>query len=363
MQTGDGATPPVRQPPNGLHRPCASCKVDTPREGYNINQWRNRGTKALCLACTKAKSERGRRRRHGGQVKGAQYAQGKPAGEVTKLAHVENASTTTTLGDGRPPRPPDRAGWNVAWSLTHQGWYWWNDKLQTTWEDPGHGRFTIVPSRPVPAPLATIAHHQSHHTTAGSFQLSAAEQTPSGAGTSANPLPFIDKPASASLPAQTATSHPSAKRKRARKKGTSTRSWTVAEEAKLMEIVRQDGSGQWANKAAQLCTGRSGTSVQQRYRQISISGEDAHGADNELVVRAQNGKVSSVFARDAKRSGKSAAAQAPSPWEQLPQAGLSAASGAVNRNRSIDHTHGTAAATQQQAAEKPAVAAAAAAAA
>ena len=44
----------------------------------------------------------------------------------------------------------DRPGWTAAWSFDHTSWYWWNADHQTTWDDPGNGTPTIVPSEPVP---------------------------------------------------------------------------------------------------------------------------------------------------------------------------------------------------------------------
>ncbi len=44
----------------------------------------------------------------------------------------------------------DRPGWTAAWSYEHNTWYWWNEKHETTWDDPAEGVPTLVPSEPVP---------------------------------------------------------------------------------------------------------------------------------------------------------------------------------------------------------------------
>lgn len=44
----------------------------------------------------------------------------------------------------------DRPGWTAAWSYEHNTWYWWNERHETTWDDPAEGEPTLVPSEPVP---------------------------------------------------------------------------------------------------------------------------------------------------------------------------------------------------------------------
>jgi hypothetical protein len=44
----------------------------------------------------------------------------------------------------------DRPGWTAAWSYEYHTWYWWNERHETTWDDPVEGEPMLVPSEPVP---------------------------------------------------------------------------------------------------------------------------------------------------------------------------------------------------------------------
>lgn len=44
--------------------------------------------------------------------------------------------------------PPHRQGWTAAWSDKYNRLYWYNDRNETTWDDPAEGDPTVVPSEP-----------------------------------------------------------------------------------------------------------------------------------------------------------------------------------------------------------------------
>lgn len=190
-----------------------------------------------------------------------------------------NVPGMTTVG----MRPPDRPGWNAAWSDSHkvstcptqhppptqppsisfadyapyavQGWYWWNQRLQTTWEDPVCGAPCIVPSRPIVRAVAAtdslsggVSDDQTMHPTS---------RTSSAPG------------------------------KRRRTTGSTLSPWTSEEEGQLAALIA--GTGTWDSRAAALRTGRSGMAVAQRWRQIEQAGT-LSGAPGK-VVRDQSGHI------------------------------------------------------------------------